>query len=186
MRTQSRPKISYLVKTVCCSLAIIAARLFYLQIHQMDSYVQQSEKNFQRIEKIISPRGNILDKNGNFLVTNRPTIQLYWYGGGNKKLSPEQANQVQALAGIVGRPCDEHFLHSIEHAERFYKTLLLASDLSFEQLSMLEEQFPNNPNVQLITNFKRYYPYQTYACHLLLGPAAIRFARTSSFKENPA
>ena len=134
----------------------------------MDSYVQQSEKNFQRIEKIISPRGNILDKNGNFLVTNRPTIRLYWYGSGNKKLSDEQKNNVQALASILSRPCDEDFLNSIQHAERFYKTLLLVSDLSFEQVSMLEEQFPHNPNVQLVTNFKRYYPYQTYTCHLLV------------------
>lgn len=164
---QVQPKISYLIKTVCCSLAIIIMRLFYLQIHKMDVYVQQSEKNFKRLEKIISPRGNILDLNGNFLVTNRPTIQLYWYGSGNKKLTENQLQKIQTVSRVLEKNCDDQLLQAVQHTERFYKKLLLASDLPFKQLSMLEEQFPHDANIELVTNFKRHYPYQTYACHIL-------------------
>jgi len=45
--------------------------------------------------------------------------------------------------------------------------MLLASDISFEQLSKLEELFPHHKNIVLSIRFTRHYPYQSYASHIL-------------------
>ncbi|MFI5333402.1 MAG: penicillin-binding transpeptidase domain-containing protein, partial [Candidatus Babeliales bacterium] len=152
-----------------CALAIIVARLMYLQVHLNDALLTQSKKNYMRIEKIASPRGNIVDRNGELLVTNRPITDLYWYGSGNKILTAEQHATLITLESIIDKQVktDGDLIATITHAERYRKKVLLACDLSFEQLSKLEEQFPQNHNIQLVTQFKRFYPYTTFASHLL-------------------
>lgn len=152
-----------------CALTIIVARLMYLQVHLNDALLTQSKKNYLRVEKIASPRGNIVDRNGELLVTNRPITDIYWHGSGNRSLTPEQVDTLTMLASIIDKPlvADTQLLTTIAQAERFHKKVLLSSDLSFEQLSKLEEQFPHDHNVALITQFKRFYPYQTCASHLL-------------------
>jgi penicillin-binding protein 2 len=153
----------------CCALSIIILRLVYLQVHLNDTLLTQSKKNYLRIEKIACPRGNIVDRNGTLLVTNRPTTDLYWQGSGNRTLNPEQLQTLSLLASIIDKPLvsDTQLLTTIQQAERFHKKVLLSSDVPFEQLSQLEEQFPHDHNIQLMTQFKRFYPYQTFASHLL-------------------
>lgn len=163
------PKIKYIPYFVLASVVIICARLFYLQIEQNELLLSQSEKNCTRIEKIPSPRGNIVDMAGNLLATNRPVTNLFWQGKGNNKLSREQWEILQKMSAITDKPftLDQVLLESIIVAEKKYKKILLASDLSFEQLSKLQEQFGNHPNISISTHFKRFYPFNTFACHLL-------------------
>lgn len=169
MRKTARPKLSYLVWSICLTLSVIAARLFYLQIHQKTLFFEQSQKNYLRLEKIVSPRGNILDRNGILLVTNRPTHDLYWSGTGHKKLDAYQLKTLELLSSILDTPLDkdEELLKDLTHVERYNKKILLANDIPFDQLSKIEEQFPHDGNVRLETHFKRFYPYNSFACHML-------------------
>ena len=51
--------------------------------------------------------------------------------------------------------------------ERQGKKVLLATDLTFEQLSKIAEQLPHCENVCLSTHFKRHYPHATVASHIV-------------------
>jgi penicillin-binding protein 2 len=148
---------------------IIICRLVYLQIIQQHLLYIQSQKNFLRLEKIKSPRGNILDAQGNLLATNRPATDLYWHGTGNRILTDAQEDILERVSNITGKNIlsDPGLLTEIVQAERYRKNLVLVEDLTHEQLSQLEEQLSAQPNILIKTTFKRHYPNQRLACHVI-------------------
>ncbi|MCX5922543.1 MAG: penicillin-binding protein 2 [Candidatus Dependentiae bacterium] len=162
-------KIILLPFCIMLGFMLIGIRLYYLQIKQSDALLEQSEKNCTRIEKIQSPRGNILDCSGVLLATNRPLTNVYWRGTGNTTLSDLQRTVLEKIATIIDKPLttDINILQTIMMAEKKQHKLLLTSDLTFEQLSQLQEQFSADQNITIATHFKRFYPHKTFACHIL-------------------
>lgn len=148
---------------------IILCRLIYLQIIQQHLLYIQSQKNCLRLEKIKSPRGSILDAHGILLATNRPATDLYWHGTGNHHLTMEQEEALEHVGIILGQAflSDQQVATELAQVERYNKDLLLAEDLTFEQLSQLEEQLATVPNIIIKTTFKRHYPHQKLACHVI-------------------
>ncbi len=59
-------------------IAILIARLWFLQIKKGEEYVKLSENNRIRIQQIQAPRGNVLDRFGRVIITNRPYFNLVW------------------------------------------------------------------------------------------------------------
>ncbi len=148
---------------------MIAIRLFVLQIRLSENFVKQGQRNFIRTEKIASPRGNIVDRNGMLLVTNRPVVSLYWKGSGNRSFNSEQNAIIEDIEHILGIDFsqDETRKTELQQAERRYKKLLLSRDLSIEQLSKLQELIPEHPNIIIDTDFERLYPHRSFASHIL-------------------
>lgn len=159
----------FILLTITIILSLILCRLFYMQINLVDHFVHRSEKNFLRIEIESPPRGNILDTNGQLLATNRPVTNLLWQGSGSRSLKPDQLKLLEALEVICQRPfmSDQEFMYNLRMAELRYQQVKLLNDLSFEQLSKVEEQFSNHPNLIISHNFQRYYPYGASASHIV-------------------
>jgi len=151
------------------AFSFITARLAYLQLWRSHELFIQSEKNFTRIQTIPSPRGNILDCNGQLLATNRPTINLYWIGGGKRSFTDKDLKDLTALQSILEKPIldDSQFFDELRTAERRYQKFILAKDLPLEQLSKVQELFPYHEQISVTTDFKRLYPYGTMASHVL-------------------
>ncbi|TET05809.1 penicillin-binding protein 2 [Candidatus Dependentiae bacterium] len=164
-----RKKVKFIMQTTWFAFGIITARLIYLQVNLTDHLLHKSKQNFQRFHKVQPMRGNIIDCNNILLATNRPVTDLYWQGSGNNKLNPVQEKTIAVISTIIDKPLtNDNELHaSLNNAERYSQNLIIASDLSFEQLSKLEEIFPNHKNIALSTRFQRYYPYKSYASHIL-------------------
>jgi penicillin-binding protein 2 len=103
------------------------------------------------------------------LATNRPTTNVYWQGTGNAVLSEKQNELLHRLQMIIQRDIfnDEELIKTLKYAERRYQKIPLAEDISFEQLGQIAEQLPDQKNVSIVTHFKRFYPHQSCACHLL-------------------
>lgn len=154
---------------LCFIFLIIIGRLIHLQILQQHTFFTKSRKNFLRVETIPPLRGNILDRNGQLLATNRPTTNLFWEGTGKARLSDFQLSTLKALETILGKCiiADEELFDQIKYAERRYQKVLLSTDISFEQLSQTVEQLTDNKNVFISTHFKRFYPYHSFASHVL-------------------
>ncbi len=163
------PKINSIITTILIVACIIVLRLAYLQINLATYFHRRSQNNFTRINTVESPRGNILDRFGKPLATNRPIANLYWHGSGNKKLSEEQLAAIAKLETILDTSItqNETIFLSLRQAESRRKELCLASDISFEELSQIEELFPNDQNITIITHFKRHYPQGPQACHIV-------------------
>lgn len=162
-------RINRIVMVFIAIICFILLRLFYLQITHTQHYLAQGQKNFLRTETTRSPRGTIFDRRGNALVTNRPVVNLCWNGTGNRTLSNEQNDMLELIEQIVGKPLisDNSLYEKIRCAERRCYQLQIAHDISHEQLSQLEELFPENSNLSLLADFQRHYPHGTYASHIL-------------------
>lgn len=64
-----------ILATIVCVL-VFAGRLFFLQVVKGDEYLLQSEKKLSRSIVVKAPRGEILDRYGRPLVTNRTSFTL--------------------------------------------------------------------------------------------------------------
>ena len=67
--------IFVLIVLVLCVL-IFAGRLFYLQVVNGDYYLEQSQRRLSRSVTVKAPRGEILDRYGRPLVTNRSSFAI--------------------------------------------------------------------------------------------------------------
>lgn len=168
-RYEHSTKIRYLQIGCIVICSLIVLRLIHLQINLAYHLHTRSQKNFLRVTTVRPARGNILDANGKLLATNRPISNVCWTGTGQKKLSEhalEKLEQLERILSVQLRDNEELFT-AIKHAERRNSSIELATDLSLEQLSKIEELFPNDPNVRIVTGFKRLYPHNNCACHVL-------------------
>ena len=168
MPHQSRLLVSRLKSIIYCisvALLFIAVKLFHMQINLTTVFFRLSQRNFLRHEKTASPRGNILDSKGVLLATNRPITAVYWNGSGHRTLDEEQRIVLQILEEILQKSLLDN--PELELAERKNKKLALVHDISFDQLSRILEQFPSHKNIVITTTFKRFYPYNTLASHVV-------------------
>lgn len=159
-------KISPLLRTIMCGLLLITSRLCYLQIKQWHYFKERSMRNFLRIEKVPSLRGNIVDSAGTILATNRPVVLISWQGTGNAALSEEQHAMLQQLCTITGTDYTA-MLPLIKNAEKQRSRVQLAKDIPFETLCFIAESWGVNPNIHFDTEFQRHYPCGSHACHLV-------------------
>ncbi|HRN77983.1 MAG TPA: penicillin-binding transpeptidase domain-containing protein [Candidatus Dependentiae bacterium] len=181
MNLRSQHTLNYKIYIIAyityCIIGIMVLRLMYLQISLTERFTTRSQKNFLQIKTIQSPRGNIIDRYGRLLATNRPLTNLLWQGTGQYRLLPEQYDMLEKISAIVNKPIthDEELIKKITHAERHRKQTLIATDLSLEQLSQIAEQFSSTSNITISTHFKRHYPHHAFASHLLgyLGTMGI-------------
>lgn len=159
-------KTRHIIRVASVALAIVIVRLFYLQVQMGEFFLEKSKNNFTRHESLLSLRGNILDRYGKILATNKPVTNIFWNGSGNAKLTEEQQKTIADIGLLLERPLEER-IAPVTVAEKRFQKVALASDITFEQLSKIVERFSTDPNIKIETQFKRYYPYKSLASHLL-------------------
>lgn len=165
----SNSKISTLTLSITIVFLCIIARLFYLQINLASYFIVRGENNFLRKETTHSTRGTIFDCNGLIMATNRPVLSLYWVGTGKKPMTEEQKELLKSLEAILGNSIleNEALYKKLCFQERTERRIKIATDLSLDQLSQIEEQLPHSPNLMLQTDFERYYPHGNSSSHIL-------------------
>ena len=73
-----RPRLSARLIGVFCGLVflVIVLRLFTLQIYDGERYREASHNNFVDLVKVAHDRGEIVDKKGQILATNRDSVDV--------------------------------------------------------------------------------------------------------------
>jgi len=100
-----------------------------------------------------------------------------WQGSGNRALTAEQLNALADITAITNTDMfDASVYKKIVHAERKNQKVVLIFDLDFSVLSKLSEKFPQHKNVIIDTHFKRFYPYNSLACHVIGYVGNIKIA----------
>lgn len=75
MERITRVRVAILLSIICVVLSFYTIRLYDLQIIEADGS-NSNQKTFTTITRVKAARGDILDRNGNVLVTNRATYDL--------------------------------------------------------------------------------------------------------------
>ncbi|MBT3502332.1 MAG: penicillin-binding protein 2 [Candidatus Marinimicrobia bacterium] len=144
-------------------IAILLARFFYIQILSHDRYRKKANTNRIRKVTTTAPRGLILDRNGHILVDNLPTYVLTAIPG---ELS-EKGQKFGFISKIIG-------LDSIRVSKNYSKyyrgrfiSTRLAKDLTFTQISKLEENKLDLEGIYYQQIPERYFPSRVRASHIL-------------------
>ena len=145
-------------------MALLIARLWYLQIHRGAEYVRLAENNRVRALDITAPRGNILDRQGRVIIANRPSFNIVW----TKEDAPDPDAVIKRLARLTGDDI-ALFLERIRLAadNPRHIPIKLKEDVDWQTLAAVENNHLELPGVRIMALPRRDYLYQDLASHLI-------------------
>ena len=143
----------------------IGWRLSYLQLQQGDLNQQKAENNRTRIVPKPPVRGNILDRNGEVLATNRLSYSAYLWPKAQKEKN--WAKNRDRIAQILETD-PKDLQKRVEAAGYNYPSLIpIARNLTPEQITILEEYHSQLKWVEIDDGKIRHYPQGKLAAHIL-------------------
>jgi penicillin-binding protein 2 len=150
------------------SLGLIAVgfRLVFLQVLEGTNYRQRAEKNRVRIVAAKRPtRGNILDRNGLVLASNRLSYSVFVWPAATKKATwPDSRKRLADVLGIEEQEIQE----KVSKVKITTPELVrLARDLSSEKIIALKEFSTDKDGIEVDIENIRDYPHGELASHVL-------------------
>jgi len=148
--------------------AVLFFRLWNLQVLDGDKYLAEAKNNRTREFKVIAPRGDILDREGNVIVDNRTSLALQL---NTEKLPEEPAEEKAVLArlGELAHMSLTKVRKAIREGEEVAAgaPVTLRQDVGFYLVAYIEEHQREFPGVSVQRVFVRHYPDGTLAAHVL-------------------
>ena len=144
--------------------AILITRLWYLQIQHGQDYKTLAENNRVRHLEVIAPRGNILDRKGREIVTNRPSFNVVWVREDNRV----DDELIKKIAGIL----DVDIADLLIKVRKMSRTaghipIRLAEDLDWDQVAYIENNRMELPGIKIEVVPLRVYHYGNMASHVI-------------------
>lgn len=180
-----KKRIDIAMALIILSAVLLLTRLWYLQIYRGDEYAKLSEINRIRIQEIAAPRGNILDRNGEPIITNRPRFNVVW----NREDAPNPDEVIKDLAKILNEDISV-LLDRIRAAAENprYMPTRLKENIDWETLVNIENKHLSLPGVRIEVMPSRDYLYGDFASHLVgylgeISPAELEEKRYAKYQS---
>ncbi|MDZ7809062.1 MAG: hypothetical protein U5L11_01600 [Arhodomonas sp.] len=144
------------------ALAVIAGRLWWLQVEGYQHYATLSQENRVRVVGIPPTRGLIYDRNGVLLAENVPTYRLV--------VTPEQVPDMEGLLGRLGRivelrATDLERFHQLRRQRRGFQEIPLKFGLTEEEVARLAVNRHRLRGMEVKAQLARRYPLGGTAAH---------------------
>jgi len=149
--------------------ALLAGRVFDLQVVHGGKYEQLAEENQIKVRRERAPRGLVQDRHGYVLAENRPSFALAVVHS-EAMADTTLAARLGDLVGVDRRVIDEGFDKARRHP---YEPVVICRDISFEAVARVEEHRTWLPGTVVEVDPTRSYPSGTIACHLVGYPGEI-------------
>ena len=161
-RFRLRMLVAGIAVVVC--FALLAARLFYLQVVRHDDLMEQAESNRTAIVPVVPNRGLILDRNGIVLATN--------YAAYTIEVTPSKVDDleqtIEALSQVVEITArDRRRFKKLREESKSFESLPLRSRLSDEEVAKFAAQRYRFPGVDIKARLFRNYPYGELGSHVI-------------------
>jgi penicillin-binding protein 2 len=162
---------------------IIFFRLWYLQILTGEQYVQQAAQNTLREVPIAPPRGQILGRDGELLVTSRVTNAVQIVPSELPPAGPRRRALYRRLGRLLGMT-PKHILEVQEKGlgELSYAPVTIATDAGRGVLTVLAERQSEYPGVRQEPVSIREYPYKDMAAQVF---GYVRPLTAEQLKRSP-
>jgi penicillin-binding protein 2 len=154
--------------------ALFVVRLFQLQVVEGEQHLERSQRNSIRTERIASPRGELVDREGRLLASTRAAFEL--------DVVPSELRDKDRTLELIGALLGEeperarNVVLAARGRARF-QPVRLEDDLSFEQLARIESHRHALPGVLTEVHPLREYPYGSLAAHVIGTIGEIRAAQ---------
>jgi penicillin-binding protein 2 len=148
--------------------AVLFLRLWDLQVLSGAESLAEAQNNRTREYRVVAPRGEILDRDGNVLVDNRTSLALQL---NTAKLPADPAAERAELThlGSLAHMSLKKVRRTIREQEEVAAgaPITLRRDVGYDLVYYLQENQRRFPGVQVQTVFVRAYPDGSRAAHVL-------------------
>ena len=145
--------------------AVLAGRLYELQIRDGEEYKAEAEENRTSETALVPPRGRIMDRFGVELANNKRNYRVL--------IVSELATEgVAATLDIIGKVIalsdqqKKRVLHDVAQNKTFARVPVV-EDLTWDEFSRVSLHLPYLPGVQLDAGQTRDYPFSKEMVHVL-------------------
>jgi penicillin-binding protein 2 len=161
---QLKKRIDIATAVIIFFIALLIARIWFLQIHMGTDYEGMSENNRIRVQDIAAPRGNILDRHERIIITNRPRFNVVW----TREDAPDPDAVVKQLAKILDEDISvllDRIRAGADHPR--YMPTRLKEDIDWKTLVYIENNHYDLPGVRIEVLPSRDYLYKDLASHII-------------------
>lgn len=150
------PRYNLFYAVLVGTFFLFTLRLMYLQIYSGSELREFSEKNRIKENRILAPRGLMLDRNGQVLVENLPGFEVI--------LAPQYIQNLDELAEAVGpilKLEPQKIVQKITKSRRqngVFAQIRLKDNLSREEVLRLKRIQLDTPGLEIRESIVRYYP----------------------------
>jgi penicillin-binding protein 2 len=144
--------------------AVLALRLWTIQITETEQYDEQAANNQVRIANTPAPRGEIRDRNGELLAGTRPALAAVVDGALVSR--DVEADLVKTLSAFSGVP-ESEVQDVVDRAQTSGDRITLVSELDDQQALYLVEHREDFPGVSVVPQPVRVYPQGPLAAHVI-------------------
>jgi penicillin-binding protein 2 len=162
-------RVALLGALLVIGFAALLMRLWALQVLAGSHYAAQAKANQVRTVPVAAPRGTVLDRSGNILVSNEPVTSVELSPSGMPKALPRRAAEVRALAHVTGASV-RHLTKLIlerRNAGDMLDPIVVRTKATAPMRTYLEERAGEFPGMTLAQSYIRRYPYGSLAAQLL-------------------
>ncbi|MFC5557969.1 stage V sporulation protein D [Ureibacillus thermophilus] len=158
--TVSKKRLRIVMYAFILFVIAVIIRLFYVQIIQHDKLTELAKQNWDREIPFASERGEIVDRNGEVIVTNKLAPTLYFMPAQNDDIE-QAAKQIASVLKV-----DEKKLYEKMNSKSYLVKLAPeGKNITYEQA--VELQRLKIDGLYTGVDYVRHYPYGTLLSRLL-------------------
>ncbi len=144
--------------------ALLAGRMYYLQVIESDQYQMLAEENRISLRLLPPPRGRVIDRFGVELANNRRNYRVV--------LVPEQAQTVAGTLSSLEKilEIEEHQRRRILREvgrKRAFVPITVSENLSWDDFARVNVHSPDLPGILPDVGETRYYPFRDAFAHVV-------------------
>ena len=147
-------------------LALLGARLYFLQIVKGEYYSDRAESQRVRLIPIAAPRGAIVDRNGKMLVDSRPTYSVVLSNEPLKTINVNERVDDYSRGLNLDREFVVERLNLIKQQNEF-EAMVLKENVDMRDISWVESHSLEFPELRIELQPQRFYPLGTTLAHVL-------------------
>jgi penicillin-binding protein 2 len=158
-------RLSILGILMCCVLALLSVRLWYLQLEEGQSFRARSERNRLRLQRVPAVRGKLYDRMGRALAENLPSFDVVF----RLEDIPDLEHTLLELASYLpdGQLLSAGGMLLHDPRRPAYSGIVAARDVDWPIILAVESRQHDFAGVSIETRSKRSYPMQNLAAHIL-------------------
>lgn len=158
VKTYHRKKLLVSITCVILALLLISIRLLYVCVFQSSCYLEKAQKLHERERDIKALRGEILDRNGVVLASNKTVCTV--------SVIHSQITQPQEVIQMLVKELDITEEAARKRVEKVSSIERVKTNVDKETGDRIREY--NYSGVKVDEDYKRYYPYSKL-CSKVLG-----------------
>lgn len=165
-------------------LALLGARLYYLQIVRGDYFSERAENQRVRYIPVPAPRGAIFDRNGKLLVDSRPTYNVVISNDGLKSIDLNSRIDQYSKGLALDRQFVVDRLNLIRKQNEF-ESLVLKENVAMPDITWVEAHNLEFPELRIELQPQRFYPLGTTLAHVLgyVGEISPKQLESDDYKD---